>query len=37
MVCSRASGIATVTVSSVVTDDEVLPAKAAGGKRSQTS
>lgn len=32
MVCNRASANATVIVSSIVIDDEVLPAKAAGGE-----
>ena len=32
MVCNQASGNATIIVSSVVSDHEVLPAKAAGGE-----
>ena len=32
MVCNQASGNATIIVSSVVSDDEVFPAKAAGGE-----
>ena len=32
MVCNQASGNANIIVSSVVSDDEVLPAKAAGGE-----
>ena len=37
MVCNQACGNATIIVSSVVSEDEVLPAKAAGGEKIQTS